>query len=65
MQGCRGRPTGRVADPGGNLRARAKFAHFAILLLKWEAKASMWDPSSLFQHMFIEYSLCARHCAGH
>lgn len=46
-----GRPIGRKADPGGNLRARASFNHREILLLKWETKDYMlfvWDRSSFY-----------------
>lgn len=45
-QVCRGRLTDRRADVGGNLRTRAMFAHFHILLLKGETKDSLRDPSS-------------------
>lgn len=63
--GMQGRPTGSRTDLGGNLRARAKFAHFDLPLLKWETKDPTWDPSSFFQHMLVEYLLCAKHCVGH
>lgn len=29
---------GKVGELGGNLKARTKFAHFVILLVKWKTK---------------------------
>lgn len=38
VQGTWGRPTGRRADLGGDLRARARFNCVDSCLLKWETK---------------------------
>lgn len=65
LGGVQGRPAGRRADLGGNLRARAKFAHFDFLLLKWETEDSLWNPASLSQVTLIEYLFSAKHCVGH
>lgn len=51
VQGTWGSPTGRRADVGGGLRARARFDRLDILLLKWETKGyilAVWDPSSSY-----------------
>lgn len=42
MQVCRSRFMDRKTDLGGTLRAKARFAHFDILLLQWETKDSLW-----------------------
>lgn len=51
VQGAWGRPTGRRAYLGGNLRVRARFNHWNILLLQWETEGYMlfvWDPTSFY-----------------